>query len=152
MTETYEVFGSKENLSFTLEVKANDLQTASDIGEMLKREMLILRRINTEADGLTIFEMTRGFVGQARDLSATAPSYVYTINVTASADWKVYVPLVTRLVNLEITGVPAQTDFLGKLPDGSENEGSWFRDFHYVLRLRKACRLRLSVPKLRRSA
>lgn len=115
LTETYEVFGSKENLSFVLEVKANDLQTASDIGEMIKREMLVLRRINTEADGLTIFEMTRGYVGQARDSSATAPSYVYTLQVTASADWKVYVPLVTRLVNLEITENLSQNDFLGKL-------------------------------------
>jgi hypothetical protein len=115
MTETYEVFGSKENLSFTLEVKANDLQTASDLGEMLKRELLIMRRINTEADGLTIFEITRSYVGQARDLSATAPSYVYTMTVTASADWKVYIPLVTRLTNLEITEVVPQTDFLGKL-------------------------------------
>lgn len=115
VTETYEVFGSKENLTFTLEIKANDLQTASDLSEMLKRDLLISRRIDTEADGLTIFEATRSFVGQARDTSATAPSYVYTVSVTASADWKVYVPLVTRLTNLEITGVPVQDGFLGKL-------------------------------------
>jgi hypothetical protein len=115
LTETYEVFGSKENLTFTLEIKANDLQTASDLGEMIKRELLIMRRENTEADGLTIFEITRGYTGQARDASATASSYVYTLNVTASADWKVYIPLVTRLANLEITEIGAQTDFLGKL-------------------------------------
>jgi len=114
-TETYEVFGSKENLSFTLEIKANDLQTASDLSEMIKREILIMRRIDTEADGLTIFEATRSFVGQARDTSATASSYLYTVAVSASADWKVYVPLVTRLTRLEITGVVAQPDFLGKL-------------------------------------
>lgn len=106
LTETYEVFGSKENLSFTLEVKANDMQTASDLSEMLKRELLIYSRTNTEADGLTIFEITRSFIGQARDLSATAPSYVFTVSVTASADWKVYVPLVTRLASLEIVGIP----------------------------------------------
>jgi hypothetical protein len=115
LTETYEVFGSKENLSFTLEVKANDLQTASDLSEMIKREILVMRRIDTEADGLTIFEATRSFAGQARDASATAPSYIYTVNVSASADWKVYVPLVTRLTRLEITEVGAQSDFLGKL-------------------------------------
>jgi len=115
MTETYEVFGSKENLSFTLEVKANDLQTASDLSEMLKRELLIMRRTDTEADGLTIFEITRSYVGQARDLSATSPSYVYTLTITASADWKVYVPLIDRLVSLEITGGAGQTDFLGKI-------------------------------------
>src|SRR5271168_4467426 len=115
LTETYEVFGSKENLSFTLEIKANDLQTSSDLAEMLKRELLIMRRTNTEADGLTIFEATRSFVGQARDTSATAPTYINTVSVSASADWKVYVPLVTRLTHLEITEVGMQKDFLGKL-------------------------------------
>lgn len=115
LTETYEVFGSKENLSFTLEVKANDLQTASDLSEMIKRDILIMRRINTEADGLTIFEATRSFQGQARDTSATAPSYVWNVTVSASADWKVYVPLVTRVTNFEITEKVPQTDFPGKL-------------------------------------
>jgi hypothetical protein len=89
-----------------LEVKANDMQTASDLSEMLKRELLIYSRTNTEADGLTIFEITRSFIGQARDPSATAPSYVFSVSVTASADWKVYVPLVTRLASLEIVGIP----------------------------------------------
>ena len=115
LTETYEVFGSKENLSFTLEVKANDLQTSSDLAEMLKRELLIMRRINTEADGLTIFEATRSFIGEARDTSATAPRYINTVTVSAAADWKVYVPLVTRMTSFEITETMAQTDFLGKL-------------------------------------
>ena len=104
LTETYEVFGSKENITFTLEVKANDLQTASDLAESLKQELLILGRENAEADGLTIFEATRSFEGTNRDPSATAPSYVYRINVSASADWKVYVPLITRMVRYEIIG------------------------------------------------
>ena len=116
VTETYEVFGSKENLDFTLEVKANDLQTASDLSEMLKRELLVTRRTNAEADGLTIFEASRSFVGQARDASGTAPSYVYTVSVSASADWKVYVPLVTRLVGYELAEVEyGPADFPGKL-------------------------------------
>jgi hypothetical protein len=115
LTETYEVFGSKENISFTLEIKANDLQTSSDLAEMIKRDLLVMRRINTEADGLTVFEATRSFVGQARDTSATAPSYVNTVTVSAAADWKVYVPLVTRMTSFEITEVGAQNDFLGKL-------------------------------------
>ena len=115
LTETYEVFGSKENLSFTLEIKANDLQTSSDLAEMIKRELLIMRRINTEADGLTIFEANRSFVGEARDTSATAPRYVNNVTVSAAADWKVYVPLVTRVTNFEIVETLGQTDFLGKL-------------------------------------
>jgi hypothetical protein len=115
VTETYEVYGSKENLSFTIEVKANDLQTSSDLAEMIKDHFLILQRENTEADGLTIFETPRSFTGQARDASATAPSYINTITVSAAADWKLYIPLVTRLTNLEITEMVPQTDFLGKL-------------------------------------
>jgi hypothetical protein len=115
LTETYEVFGSKENLSFTLEVKANDLQTSSDLAEMIKRELLIMRRIDTEADGLTIFETNRSFTGQARDTSATAPTYVNTVTVSAAADWKVYIPLVTRLTHFEIAETLVETDFLGKL-------------------------------------
>jgi len=116
LTETYEVFGSKENLTFTLEIKANDMQTSSNLAEMIKQELLVMRRTNTEADGLTIFEVTRSFVGTARDNSATAPSYVNTVTVTASADWKVYVPLVTRLVSLEVNEVmTVQTDFQGQL-------------------------------------
>jgi hypothetical protein len=115
LTETYEVFGSKENLSFTLEIKANDLQTSSDLAEMIKRELLVMRRINTEADGLTIFEANRSFVGEARDTSATAPKYINNVTVTAAADWKVYIPLVTRVTNFEITETLGQTDFLGKL-------------------------------------
>lgn len=115
LTETYEVFGSKENISFTLEIKANDLQTASDLAEMLKQQLLVTRRENTEADGLTIFEATRDYQGQQRDPSATAPSYVYTVSVSASADWKVYVPLVTRLVQFEIGTTTSNPDFQGKL-------------------------------------
>lgn len=115
LTETYEVFGSKENIGFTLEVKANDLQTASDLAEMLKQQLLILGRENAEADGLTVFEATRDFQGVQRDASATAPSYVYTVSVSASADWKVFVPLVTRMVQYEITDTIANPDFQGKL-------------------------------------
>lgn len=115
VTETYEVYGSKENLNFTLEVKSNDLQTSSDLAEMLKQQLLIWGRENEENDGLTIFEATRDFVGTARDASATAPSYIYTVSVTASADWKVFVPLITRLVRYEIIGTITNPDFQGKL-------------------------------------
>lgn len=115
ITETYEVFGSKENINFTLEVKSNDLQTSSDLSEMLKQTLLIMGRENTEADGLTVFEATRDWQGTARDSSATAPSYIYTVGITAAADWKVFVPLVTRLVSYEITSAITNPDFRGKL-------------------------------------
>jgi hypothetical protein len=100
--ETYEVYGSKENLNFTVDCRANDLQTASDLSEMLRQQLLIMRRTNMEADGITLFEASRSYIGAQRDQSGTAPQFVYTLSISAMADWKVFVPLVTRLVNLEI--------------------------------------------------
>jgi hypothetical protein len=92
-TETYEVFGSKENLSFTLEVKSNDLTTSSEISELIKHRLLVQARTNMEADGITIFEVGRDQQGEQRDLSGTAPSYSYMLNVSAAADWKTFIPL-----------------------------------------------------------
>jgi hypothetical protein len=115
ITETYQVYGSKENLSFTLEVKANDLQTASDLTEMLKQELLVWRRTNMSADGVEIFEASRDYIGEQRDPSGTAPRYVYSLKVDASADWKVFVPLVTRFTNYTITNTLTSPDFPGKL-------------------------------------
>jgi hypothetical protein len=115
ITETYEVFGSKENLSFVLECKANDYQTASDISELLKRELLVLGRQNMEADGITIFEATRDTQGEQRDPSGTAPRYMFNVTVTASADWKVFVPCVTRLVSYEINEATYVDGYAGKI-------------------------------------
>jgi len=115
VTETYEVFGSKESLNFTIEVRANDLQTSSDISELLKQQLLVMRRENMEADGVTIYDMPRSYRGEQRDPSGTAPSYTYTITVTAAADWKVYRPLVTRLTHLEVTETAYVNDFQGKI-------------------------------------
>jgi hypothetical protein len=115
ITETYQVYGSKENLSFTLEVKANDLQTASDLTEMLKQEFLIWRRTNMSADGVEIFEATRDYLGEQRDPSGTAPRYVYSLKVDASADWKVFIPTVTRFTNYTITNTVTSPDYPGKL-------------------------------------
>ena len=115
ITETYQVYGSKENLSFTLEVKANDLQTASDLTEMLKQELLVWRRTNMSADGVEVFEASRDYIGEQRDPSGTAPRYVYSLKVDASADWKVFVPLVTRFTNYTITNTVTSPDYPGKL-------------------------------------
>jgi hypothetical protein len=115
VTETYEVFGSKENLSFTLDCKSNDYQTSSDISELLKRELLVMRRQNMEADGITIFEATRDNQGEQRDPSGTAPRYTFSVTVSASADWKVFVPCVTRMASFEIQESFYLPDFQGKI-------------------------------------
>ena len=115
LTETYEVFGSKENLTFTLECRSNDYQTSSDLSELLKRELLVMRRQNMEADGITIFEATRDNQGEQRDPSGTAPRYTFTVTISASADWKVFVPCVTRMVSYELHESAYLPDFLGKI-------------------------------------
>jgi hypothetical protein len=114
VTETYHVYGSKENVNIILEVKANDLQTASDLSEMIKEQFLVKRRMNTEADGLAIFEVSSDFIGEQRDQSATAPTYKYNLSISASADWKAFVPLVTRLVQIEVNAVASIPDFPSK--------------------------------------
>jgi hypothetical protein len=115
ITETYEVFGSKENLSFVLECKSNDYQTSSDISELLKRELLIMRRENMEADGITIFEATRDNQSEQRDPSGTASRYTFTVTISASADWKVFVPCVTRLASYEVRESAYMDGYTGKI-------------------------------------
>lgn len=115
VTETYQVYGSKDNVTFTLECKSNDLQTSSDLSELLKQELLIFRRTNMESDGITILEASRENKGQQRDNSGTAATYTFDLSVTAMADWKVYVPVVTRVTSFEINSVPGINDFQGKL-------------------------------------
>jgi len=114
-TETYEVYGSKENLDFTLDFRSNDLQTSSDLSELLKQQLLVMRRENMEADGITIFEARRTYRGQQRDNSGTAPMFVYSVSISASADWKVFIPKVTRVASFEITDTAYAPDFQGKL-------------------------------------
>lgn len=114
-TETYNVYGSKENVDFVLEIKSNDLTSASEISELIKHWLLVWGRSNMEADGITVFEAPRSQKGQQRDPSGVAPSYSYELAVSAAADWKVFVPLVTRLVSFEIEQTPTVVGFPGKI-------------------------------------
>jgi hypothetical protein len=107
VTETYRVYGAKDNITFSIDVKANDPSTSSDLAELLKRELLVTRRTMIEADGLTILEASRSTIANQRDRSSTAPSWVTTLAVTAMADWRVFVPLVNRITNFEITTIAA---------------------------------------------
>jgi hypothetical protein len=118
VSETYHVYGSKDNIGFTVDVKANDPATASDIVELLKQELLINRRARIEADGLTILEGSRSALVNQRDRSATAPGWVASLQFTALADWRVYKPLVTRVTNFNIDSILFTTDYPGKLKVG----------------------------------
>lgn len=114
-TETYEVYGSKENLNFTIEFRANDLQTASDLSELVKQYLLVQRRQNMEADGITIFEAPRSYRSAQRDGSGTAPTFTFSLAVSAAADWKVFIPKITRVASFEINDTMYLPDFQGKL-------------------------------------
>jgi hypothetical protein len=113
--ECYEVFGSKEGVNFTIDVKSNDFLTSSDLSEAIKHEVLVRRRMNMEGDGLTILEMSRTPTGSQRDNSGTATTFTYSIGVTALADWKVYVPLVTRVVSFSVAAVPQMSGYPGAI-------------------------------------
>ena len=115
LTETYEVFGSKENLNFVLEVKSNDYQTSSDLSSLIRGELLIKRRENMEADGVTLFEAAVDNQGEQRDPSGTAPRYIFNVTVSASADWKVFIPCITRMASFEINESTYIDGYAGKL-------------------------------------
>lgn len=114
-TETYEVYGSKEQINFVLEIKANDLTTSSELAEMIKHELLVQRRTNMSADGIEILEAPRTYRGEQRDRSGLNPTYSNELSVTALADWKEFIPVVTRVVSFEIDNVETGTDFPGKV-------------------------------------
>lgn len=102
MTETYEVYGSKENISFDIRVRANDRLTASDIATMIRSHLLVQDRAEMEANGVTIFEVSKNSLTEQKDQSGVTPSTVYTLSVSAAADWELYIPLVTRIGYLDI--------------------------------------------------
>lgn len=113
-TETYEVFGSKDNVTFTIETKANDLQTASDLAELVKQQLLIWRRMNMEKDGLTILESPRSMSAVQRDISGQNAEYTFSQPFVGLADWKVFMPLVTRVADFELT-VASYVDYSGQV-------------------------------------
>lgn len=117
VSETYEIYGSKENIQFTIEVKANDRLTASEIAETLKGHLLVRDRDNFEANGLSIFEINKSSVVEPKDSSGVSPTTTYRLDVSAAADWELYIPLVTRINQFvidEATETPL-VDFPGKL-------------------------------------
>jgi hypothetical protein len=114
-SQTYQVYGSKELVSFTLDVKANDLMTASELSEIIRRELLVTRRTTMEADGVSVQEASRDSQGEQRDSSGTATRYTYSLNVSALCDWKMFVPLVTRVTAFDITETAELPDYQGKL-------------------------------------
>lgn len=102
MTETYEVYGSKENINFDIRIKANDRLTASDIATQIRSHLLVRDRNEMEANGLSIFEVTKASITEQKDQTGVVPSTTYTLSVSAAADWELYIPLITRIGYLDI--------------------------------------------------
>jgi hypothetical protein len=105
-TATYEAYGGKPGVTFTLDVKANDPTTADEIANMLIEDLFIHKKSNIESDGLSLYEAGYSFSGAVRDDSGTAPSYTVSLNFTGAADWRVFVPLVTRITSFVVTSQP----------------------------------------------
>jgi hypothetical protein len=116
-SETYEVYGAKDNVSFDITVKANDRMTASEIAETIKAFLLVTGRDSMESAGLSIFEVSKNSATGERDSSATAPTTTYTLGVAAAADWELHVPLVTTIAqfSVDVESDTPITDFPGKL-------------------------------------
>lgn len=102
-TETYRVYGATDNVSFTLEIKANDPSTASRLAELIKHDLLTTRRNQMMSDGVGIQRMGRAQIAEARDSSGTAGRYTATLSVQGTADWRVFIPLVTRVTSFSVS-------------------------------------------------
>lgn len=109
VTETYEVYGSKENVSFTINIRANDRLTASEIATSIRSTLLIKNRFNMESNGLTIFEISKSSAVEQKGQSGVATTTTYSLAATAAADWEMYVPLTTRIgyIDIEVQSAPA---------------------------------------------
>ena len=102
ITETYEVYGSKENVTFTINIRANDRLTASDIATSIRNQLLVKGRFEMESNGLTIFEISKSSAVEQKGNSGVATTTTYTLSVTAAADWELYLPLTTRIGSIDI--------------------------------------------------
>lgn len=103
ISETYYVYGSKDSVSFVIDCKSNSYEHASAISELLQQALLISRRDYMEADGVAIMEAARSNTSGQRDPSGTAATYTWSLACSALCDWKVFIPLVTRIASLEVS-------------------------------------------------
>lgn len=115
MTETYEVYGSKENVSFDIRVKANDRMTSSEIAAMIRSHLTIGSRDDFEANGVSIFEISKAVQNEQKTPAGVVTSTTTTLSVSAAVDWEIYLPMVSRVGYVEIDINPEYTSW-GSLP------------------------------------
>jgi hypothetical protein len=105
VSETYEIYGSKENISFDIDIRTNDMRTSSELGGLIKEYLLVSGRERLETCGLTIYEISRSTTSDVKDGSGVTSHHIVTLSIRAAADWEVKKPLVTRLDTIDITDV-----------------------------------------------
>ena len=115
IAETYEVYGSKENISFNIDIKTNDMTTSSELGTMIKQYLLVSARDRLEYSGLTIYEISRSTSADVKDQSNLTSSHHVILSVQAAADWEVSKPLITTFDYYDLTGVGYDITYPGKL-------------------------------------
>ena len=104
--EVYEVYGGKDSVNFDITIRSNDLATSTELGSLVKAALLIESRNRLETLGLTLFEITTSYQGEARDSSGTSASHPVTLNVTGMADWEYHKPLVNRVDEIDVDFLP----------------------------------------------
>jgi hypothetical protein len=112
VTQTYEVYGSNEKISFTIKVTANDRDTVNDLAGMLKEALLVKSRDRHEMLGLTIYEASMSTTTEARDSSGVQSTTTKEINISAASDWRYFSPLVNRVFDIDID-ISESNDYMG---------------------------------------
>lgn len=105
ITELYEIYGSKENISFDIDIRTNDMRTSSEIAGLIKEFILVSGRDFLNSCGLTIYEVSRSVNSDAKDSSGILSYQTVTLSISAAADWEIKKPLVTRLDSIDISAV-----------------------------------------------
>jgi hypothetical protein len=113
ITQTYEVYGSTENISFTINVTANDRDTVNDLAGMLKEALLVKSRDRHEMLGLTIYEASMSTTTEPRDSSGVQSTTTKEISISAASNWRFFAPIVNRVASVDIS-VNTSCDFLGR--------------------------------------
>lgn len=102
LTETYEVYGSKENVTFNINVRANDRLTASEVAAAIKAYLLVESRDRLESSGVTIFEIAKATGVEPKGNDGVATSTSISLTVSAAADWEYYKPLTLRISYISV--------------------------------------------------
>ena len=105
--EAYQIYGGKDNLSFDLTIKSNDLTTSSELANLARGYLLVQGRDRMESAGITMFDSSYSYGGEQRDASGTAVSHSVVLSFNLAADWELYAPIITSIsavdINLEVT-------------------------------------------------